>query len=465
MAEKLASSISRLLKIGGGCIVVYVILCGRQQADQVSKISLLLQLFPDEAVGLFISNFLGMIMENGSTPGLTNQSDRNSTVDKLSTASLLSVVAMGCTMVFAIFGNILVMIAVRRTKSLRTTAAILVVNLALVDLSITVTIVPFVMTLAVTQEWVLPLAICKLTGFINAFLTASQIMALLHISVNRYIAVAHPHSYESRCNKQGTIIAVLLGWLYSLIWTLLPFFGWGKLGFIQGTLFCNIVWSEEMAYAITVQVMCYFIPSILAGFLYLNVYKHVRLQSKRIFEKTMSFELSQREVRDRTESSRNNSVAGTPRAERSVTFDNLAASIENIAALTDNITASKNNITETGFSDVRNTSTLSRAKRSRRRKLMEGRVTKMLLAVVMAFVVCWIPRGIANLWAIFKGREAVPRALEYSSTVFVFFNAAVNPVLYGAFHQDFQRAFRRIICCETSVNRSRAATIASASLG
>ena len=402
-------------------------------------------------------------MENGSVPRLTNQSDRNSTVDKLSAASLVSVVAMGCTMVFAIFGNILVMTAVRRTKSLRTTAAILVVNLALVDLSITVTIVPFVMTLAVTQEWVLPSAICKLTGFINAFLTASQIMALLHISVNRYIAVAHPHSYESRCNKQGTVITVLLGWLYSLIWTLLPFFGWGKLGFIQGTLFCNIVWSEEMAYAITVQVMCYFIPSIVAGFLYLKVYKHVRLQSKRIFEKTMRLELPQREVTDRTESSRSDSLAGTPRAVTSVTFDNLAT--DDIAASTDNITASKDNITETGFSDIRNTSTLSRAKRTRRRKLMETRVTKMLLAVVMAFVFCWIPRGIANLWAIFEGREAVPRALEYSSTVFVFFNAAVNPVLYGALHQDFQRAFLRIICCEPSLNRSRAATNASASVG
>ncbi|KAL9952509.1 hypothetical protein ACROYT_G039777 [Oculina patagonica] len=396
-------------------------------------------------------------MDNASIPRLTNQSNSTGPVDKLSTASLVSVAAMGCTMVFAIFGNILVIVAVRRTKSLRTTAAILVVNLAIVDLSITVTIVPFVMALAITQEWVLPWAICELTGFINAFLTAGQIMALLHISINRYIAVAYPHSYETRCNKQGTIITVLLGWLYSLIWTLLPFFGWGKLGFIHGTLFCNILWSEAMAYAITVQIMCYFIPSILGAFLYLNVYRHVRLQSKRIFEKTMSFELSQREIKNRTESS-NSIDADPPKAIRSVSFDNLATSRENIAASTDNIA-------ESGFSDLKNTSATARARRSRRRKLMETRVTKMLLAVVMAFVFCWIPRGIANLWAIFVNREAVPRALEYSSTVFVFFNAAVNPVLYGALHQDFQRAFRRIICCEPSVDRNRAATNASISFG
>ena len=394
-------------------------------------------------------------MENASFPRLANQSNfTGGSIDTPSVAALVSVVAMGCTMAFAIFGNILVMLAVRRTKSLRTTAAILVVNLAIVDLSITVTVVPFVMTLAVTQEWVLPWAICELTGFINAFLTAGQIMALLHISVNRYIAVAYPHSYESRCNKRGTIITVLLGWFYCLVWTLLPFCGWGKLGFIHGTLFCNILWSEEMAYAITVQVMCYFIPSILGAILYLSVYKHVRLQSKRIFEKTLSLELAQSAGKNRTESSHSINDVGAPKNIRTVSFNNLATS--------------RDDISEAGFTtftDLRNTSSATaRAKRGRRRKLMEMRVTKMLLAVVMAFVFCWIPRGIANLWAIFVNREAVPRALEYSSTVFVFFNAAVNPVLYGALHQDFQRAFRRIICCEPSVNRSRAATNASASL-
>lgn len=395
------------------------------------------------------------IMENASFPRLTNQSNfTGGSIDTPSVAALVSVVAMGCTMAFAIFGNILVMLAVRRTKSLRTTAAILVVNLAIVDLSITVTVVPFVMTLAVTQEWVLPWAICELTGFINAFLTAGQIMALLHISVNRYIAVAYPHSYESRCNKRGTIITVLLGWFYCLVWTLLPFCGWGKLGFIHGTLFCNILWSEEMAYAITVQVMCYFIPSILGAILYLSVYKHVRLQSKRIFEKTLSFELAQSAGKNRTESSQSINDVGAPKGIRSVSFNNLATSRDDIGEAG-----------FTTFTDLRNTSSATdRAKRGRRRKLMEMRVTKMLLAVVMAFVFCWIPRGIANLWAIFVNREAVPRALEYSSTVFVFFNAAVNPVLYGALHQDFQRAFRRIICCEPSVNRSRAATNASASL-
>ena len=398
-------------------------------------------------------------MTNESLSRLSNYSSPDA-IASLPVGTLLSVVSMGCVMAFAIFGNILVLLAVYRTKSLRTTAAILVVNLAFVDLSITITVVPFVMATAVTQEWLLPWVICEITGFINAFLTAGQIMALLHISVNRYIAVAYPHSYETNCNKRGTIFAVIIGWLYSLIWTLMPFFGWGKLGFIYGTLFCNILWSEEIAYAITVQVMCYFIPSILGAFLYLNVYRHVRLQGKRVFEKTMSIELAENGYgKQRSESNFCTIVASPSTPSGTVSFDNLAVSRENIS--------------ESGFTDLRNSQTSHSPGRSRRRRAMEARVTRTLLAVVMAFVFCWIPRGVANLWAICVNREDVPRALEYSSTVFVFLNGAVNPVLYAALHQDFKRAFTRIICCHepskkaTEVgngNRSREPTDGSNSL-
>lgn len=376
-------------------------------------------------------------------------------VASLTDGSLLSVISLGCVMAFATFGNILVLLAVYRTKRLRTTAAILVVNLAIVDLSITITVVPFVMATAVTQKWILPWVICKLTGFINAFLTAGQIMALVHISINRYIAVALPHSYEAKCTKQATIFSVVLSWLYSLIWTLMPFFGWGKLGFIHGTLFCNILWSEEIAYAITVQVMCYFLPCIIGGILYLNVYRLVRLQGKKVFETATSIELTKNGSGKESTESNFNTVTASPSG--AISFHNLAVS--------------RDDITESGFTDDNRNAQVAQtcaaaSRRGRRRKAMEARVTRTLLAVVIAFVFCWIPRGIANVWAIFASREDVPRALEYISTVFVFLNGAVNPVLYAAFHQDFKHAFIRILWChkpKTKSNRNGTVTNASVS--
>lgn len=162
---------------------------------------------------------------NESSPRLPNSSNTS-----ISPLSAVLIVSMGCTVLLAVFGNVLVLLAVPRTRSLGSTATVLVVNLAIVDLLITITVVPFVMTTAVTQEWILPQAVCNITAFINAFLTAGQIMALLLISVNRYIAVVYPHRYETRCNKRGTLTAVITGWLYSIIWTSVPFYGWGEMG-------------------------------------------------------------------------------------------------------------------------------------------------------------------------------------------------------------------------------------------
>ena len=372
-----------------------------------------------------LQNFFSATM-NESSPRLPNSSNTS-----ISPLSAVLIVSMGCTVLLAVFGNVLVLLAVPRTRSLGSTATVLVVNLAIVDLLITITVVPFVMTTAVTQEWILPQAVCNITAFINAFLTAGQIMALLLISVNRYIAVVYPHRYETRCNKRGTLTAVITGWLYSIIWTSVPFYGWGEMGFIKGTLFCNILWSVDMAYAITAQTFCYFIPSIVGAVLYLLVYRQVRLQGERMNSKSLSIQLRlKRSTEGRTASSYN----GTQASPSPLSFDNLAASNEDIRERT--------------RTERKNTAASASLRRDRRRSAVEARVTKTLLAVATAFVICWFPRGIANLWAIFASREDVPRALEYGSTVLVFFNAAVNPILYGALHQDFKRAFKSIICCE-----------------
>ena len=320
---------------------------------------------------------------------------------------------MGVILIGAILGNILVLIAVYSTLTLRTTAAILVVNLACVDFLIAVTIVPFVATTAIAQKWILTEDVCIVTGFINAFLTAAQIMALLHISVNRFMAVARPHSYKSSCNKKATIVMVFAGWVNSIVWTSLPFWGWGKLGFVEGTLFCNILWEkEQFAYALTVQVVCYLIPPSIAAVLYLLVYVKVRSQAKRtLMPRSSAMSNGFRMTGARTESREDMISSGAT-------------------------------MNSTGMHDSKSSS-----RKSKRRTAMENRVTKTLLAVALAFVICWIPRGIANLWALFKNREAVPRALEYASTAFVFLNSAVNPLLYGAFHRDFGKAFKAILCC------------------
>ncbi|XP_031570985.1 octopamine receptor beta-2R-like [Actinia tenebrosa] len=347
-------------------------------------------------------------------------------------ATIFYCLIMGLILTTAVFGNCLVLLAVKRTKSLRNTAAILVVNLACVDLAVTICIVPFVITTASAQGWVLSDKLCRVTGFFNSFLTAAQIMALLHISVNRFVAVTYPHSYDTKLSKKITLMMVIAGWIHSMFWCLMPFYGWGAIGFINGTLFCNILWSQQISFAATVQVMCYFIPCIIAGVLYLGVYINIHKHIKK----------------ERT------------RSTMSLGETNIAAAVTRSGdTIRNSIHGSLEDVEEARAS--REAARAAKLKRKRQRT-MENRVTKTLLGVAVAFAVCWFPRGIANLWALSVDRQNVPLALEYASTAFVFLNSSVNPAIYGALNRDFYRAFVGILSCDRRIGRNRSDTEISA---
>ncbi|XP_020896788.1 alpha-1A adrenergic receptor-like [Exaiptasia diaphana] len=348
-------------------------------------------------------------------------------------ATVLYCVVLGAVLMTAVFGNCLVLLAVKRTRSLRNTAAILVVNLACVDLAVTVCSLPFVIVTASAQQWVLSREVCTATAFMNAFFGAAQIMALLHISLNRFLAVTYPHSYHTKLSIRITLAMVVTGWVYSFLWTHLPFYGWGSLGFIKGTLFCNILWSQQLSFAVTAQVLCYFIPCIIAGILYLVTYINVRKHWKRAKERTQSM-MSLGET---------NIAAAVTQSMEIVTASVTQSAVE--------VTVNQKDL-ESGKS---NREAARSAKSSRkRRRAMENRVTKTLLGVAFGFAVCWFPRGVANLWALFMGREMVPIGLEYASTAFVFMNSSVNPAIYGALNQDFYKAFISILSCQ-KIKRSR----------
>jgi hypothetical protein len=213
---------------------------------------------------------------------------------------------------------------------------------------------------------------------------------------------------------------VAVGWIHSIFWTHMPFYGWGAIGFIQGTLYCNILWSQQISFAATVQVICYFIPCIVAAVLYLGIYINIRKHSKRAKERTRS-----------TISLGETNVAAAVTQYGDTLRSSIGGSLDDI----DNIRVTQ---------EAAKAAKLKR----RRKRTMENRVTKTLLGVAVAFAVCWFPRGVANLWALFVGRDKVPLALEYASVAFVFLNSSVNPAIYGALHRDFYRAFVSILSCD-----------------
>ncbi|XP_071955197.1 G-protein coupled receptor 54-like [Antedon mediterranea] len=74
------------------------------------------------------------------------------------------------------------------------------------------------------------------------------------------------------------------------------------------------------------------------------------------------------------------------------------------------------------------------------------KITRMVLAVVMLFIVCWMPQHILNLWM--RLDSNFPYGVEtytFKTTahVLAYLNSCVNPIVYAFLGENFRNAFRK----------------------
>ncbi|XP_060566310.1 pyrokinin-1 receptor-like [Ruditapes philippinarum] len=85
-------------------------------------------------------------------------------------------------------------------------------------------------------------------------------------------------------------------------------------------------------------------------------------------------------------------------------------------------------------------------------------ILKMLVAVVVAFFLCWAPFHAQRLMTLYiktwtKQLIEVQSYLFYVSGVLYFFSCTVNPILYNLLSRKFRRAFKRTLCrCCVNIN-------------
>lgn len=177
-------------------------------------------------------------------------------------------------------GNSLVLYIIYKATSLHSISSFLVGNLAITDLCMAVFRLPMVGVTTVNHGWKLGPQLCTAMGFIDGVLTKEQVMALLCIGINRYIAVHHPTFYNSFKNRRFCKWCVIIGWLYSLAWSLPPLFGLGAYSYTENTMFCGLAWKTKTIFEAIHIGATAILPAFLGLFIYssvlFGVFKHVR---------------------------------------------------------------------------------------------------------------------------------------------------------------------------------------------
>lgn len=140
--------------------------------------------------------------------------------------------------------------------------------------------------LAVLPEVVL----CKAFGFVVSVLKSVSMTSLAFISVDRYLAITKPLTYNTLVTACRLRACILLIWAYSCLVFLPSFFGWGKPGY-HGDVFrwCANSWDTNAYFTSFIVVMLYAPAASVVCFTHFNIFRICQQHTKEINERRVRF--------------------------------------------------------------------------------------------------------------------------------------------------------------------------------
>uniref|UniRef100_A0A3B5MQR6 G-protein coupled receptors family 1 profile domain-containing protein n=2 Tax=Xiphophorus couchianus TaxID=32473 RepID=A0A3B5MQR6_9TELE len=183
-------------------------------------------------------------------------------------------------------GNALVIYVFCRSKTLRTPSNLLVVNLALADLLMSVTQSPVFFVASLHRRWVFGEFACELYAFCGALFGIASMMTLTAIAGDRCLAITRPLALLGAVSRQRLSLVAVGLWVYSLGWSLPPFFGWSA--YVPEGLQTSCSW-DYMSFTVTVRTytvllfaFVFFIPLAVIGSCYLAIFRAVRRAAQEV---------------------------------------------------------------------------------------------------------------------------------------------------------------------------------------
>ena len=140
--------------------------------------------------------------------------------------------ALGIVMLLAIFGNIMLIVTICRTPSLRTRTNTFILNQACADVGVALLCMPFSIITCFTRDWVFGDSLCQVNGFMNILFEASSLFTLTAISIEKYFSIVKPMTVVITTRLAFTMVAMT--WLTALALATIPLTGFIAFDFKTG---------------------------------------------------------------------------------------------------------------------------------------------------------------------------------------------------------------------------------------
>lgn len=297
-------------------------------------------------------------------------------------------------LIVASVGNGFVGFCVFTHNNLQVPTNYFLVSLATADFLFAILALPFrIYDVLQKYTWGLGLAACRFWVWLDLLFCSTSIASLAAISVDRYLKISSPLTYNSRMTRKRVRFTLALLWIYSAILASLILVEWSSdpADVARGTIVENgLCRSDDKIFLTIISVLGFFVPLTIMLLMYFFVFKVAVIQATRVARQQQSLRgLSKKTRKRRTKSS--------------------------IA-------------------------------------LLEVKATKTLIILLSVFCICWCPYFIISLISLHR-IELFYHLPDWCRKVvkilFVNFlpnvNAALDPIVYTTNNHQFRTVIRRML--------------------
>lgn len=202
-----------------------------------------------------------------SVPTPCNQSTvRDSPYTPQATAGIATAITF--MMLVTIVGNILVIIAVLTSRSLKGAQNLFLVSLAAADILVATLIIPFSLANELQGYWAFSSIWCEIYLALDVLFCTSSIVHLCAIALDRYLSISQPVSYGAKRTPIRIKAAIVVVWLISAVISFPPLLTLDK---IEGGEMCEL--NNERWYILYSTIGSFFVPCVIMILVYVRIYQ------------------------------------------------------------------------------------------------------------------------------------------------------------------------------------------------
>ncbi|KAL6033392.1 hypothetical protein STEG23_015739 [Scotinomys teguina] len=410
--------------------------------------------------------------------------------------TLTLVCLAGLLMLFTVFGNVLVIIAVFTSRALKAPQNLFLVSLASADILVATLVIPFSLANEVMGYWYFGKVWCEIYLALDVLFCTSSIVHLCAISLDRYWSITQAIEYNLKRTPRRIKAIIVTVWVISAVISFPPLISIEKKGAGGGQQpaepSCKI--NDQKWYVISSSIGSFFAPCLIMILVYVRIYqiakRRTRVPPSRRGPDACSAPPGDGDRRPNGLGPERGAGPGGTEAEPLPTQLNGAPGEPAPAGPPDGdaLDLEESSSSEhaerppgprrpergprakgkTRASQVKPGDSLPRrgpgaagpgasgsgpgeergggakASRWRGRQNREKRFTFVLAVVIGVFVVCWFPFFFT--YTLIAVGCPVPYPLFNFFFWFGYCNSSLNPVIYTIFNHDFRRAFKKILC-------------------